>query len=328
MIIERRADVKELVDYAVDLEENRIVDDFFGGELTVSEVSYQKPHYQKNCTSFQSSLEVSNLEDWNIFVKLSKSFRLPLDEYAPTSVQSCIFTNEHGENTLKFAWNDFQLLENMVTGIVHDICSDAVEHASLNDPKTTDDELLEIAEIAMRKIKRREEDHSDPIRAMLMPGGVVQEVDKTSQKSEDQGGPGRYTLENAVDKYGSEGEKKGEEGKVDELLWEALTDVEVANSTMVAAEDEVRKGLKCPHCGVLGINGTAKLMLHFDRMHSRPYTCTICHVEYTDRYFYNLHSPTCFYFCPVEGCTFKEKRESRLAGHLRWHRSQGQANWC
>ena len=84
-------------------------------------------------------------------------------------------------------------------------------------------------------------------------------------------------------------------------------------------EKEAREGLICPHCGAPGILGTAKLLLHIDRMHSRPYTCTICEVEFADRYFYNWHSTTCFYFCPVEGCIFKEKRESRMAGHLRRH---------
>ena len=80
-----------------------------------------------------------------------------------------------------------------------------------------------------------------------------------------------------------------------------------------------RKGLTCPHCGALGINGTCKLKLHIDRMHSKPYTCRICKVEFVDRYFFDMHSPTCFYYCPSHGCNFKEKREERLMGHLRRH---------
>ena len=83
---------------------------------------------------------------------------------------------------------------------------------------------------------------------------------------------------------------------------------------------QTKKGLTCPHCGALGIHGMSKLMLHVDRMHSKPYTCNICEVEFVDRYSFNLHSPTCFYMCPVEGCNFQEKRESRLKRHLRRHR--------
>ena len=87
----------------------------------------------------------------------------------------------------------------------------------------------------------------------------------------------------------------------------------------VSAVVLTRKGLTCPHCGALGINGTCKLKLHIDRMHSKPYTCRICNVEFVDRYFFDMHSPTCFYYCPSHGCNFKEKREERLMGHLRRH---------
>ena len=84
---------------------------------------------------------------------------------------------------------------------------------------------------------------------------------------------------------------------------------------------QARRGLTCSHCGALGINGISKLLLHIDRMHSKPYTCTICKVEFIDRYYFNMHSPTCFHFCPVDGCNYQEKRESRMKGHVRRHRS-------
>ena len=83
--------------------------------------------------------------------------------------------------------------------------------------------------------------------------------------------------------------------------------------------NQTKKGLTCPHCGVIGINGMSKLMLHVDRMHSKHFTCNICKVEFVDRYLFNLHSPMCFYMCPLEGCNFQDKRESRLKGHLRRH---------
>ena len=80
-----------------------------------------------------------------------------------------------------------------------------------------------------------------------------------------------------------------------------------------------KKGLTCPHCVALGIQGMSKLMLHVDRMHSRPYTCNICKVEFVDRYHFNMHSPSCYFMCPLDGCNFQDKRESRLNGHLRKH---------
>lgn len=80
-----------------------------------------------------------------------------------------------------------------------------------------------------------------------------------------------------------------------------------------------RRGLVCTYCGLKGIASMSKLLLHIDRMHSVPCTCVICKVEFVDRYSYNQHSPNCFYFCPIEGCNYKDKRESRLKGHLRRH---------
>ena len=81
-----------------------------------------------------------------------------------------------------------------------------------------------------------------------------------------------------------------------------------------------RKGLTCNRCGAKGIKGMSKLMLHLDRMHSMAITCSICHVEFVDRYHFVQHSPSCFYWCPVEGCDYHEKREARYKGHLRKHR--------
>ena len=85
-------------------------------------------------------------------------------------------------------------------------------------------------------------------------------------------------------------------------------------------QKQLKKGLTCPHCGALGINGGSKLMLHIDRMHSKPVLCSVCNVEFADRHSFVQHSPSCFYWCPVEGCNYHEKRESRFNGHLRKHR--------
>ena len=83
---------------------------------------------------------------------------------------------------------------------------------------------------------------------------------------------------------------------------------------------QVERGLTCTQCGARGIASMSKLMVHLDRMHSKPFTCIICKVEFVDRFSFNLHSPNCYFFCPIEGCNYKEKRESRLKGHLRRHK--------
>ena len=83
---------------------------------------------------------------------------------------------------------------------------------------------------------------------------------------------------------------------------------------------QVKRGLSCSFCGATGINGMSKLMLHIDRMHSKSFTCNICKVEFCDRFNFMQHSPSCFYWCPVDGCSYHEKRESRFKGHIRKHR--------
>ena len=98
-----------------------------------------------------------------------------------------------------------------------------------------------------------------------------------------------------------------------------LVDSQVPNNSR-RHEAGKKKGLTCSHCGSLGINGMSKLLLHIDRMHSKPVSCSICRVEFVDRFNFIVHSPSCFYWCPVEGCDYHEKRESRFNGHLRKHR--------
>ena len=329
-----KAATNEWIDFEVDLEEKRSGASF-SGELVVRELPRQDRKCCRSFTSFQSSLSVANIEDWNALVQLSNTLKLPLDEDAPSSAQTCIFTNKHGETMVKFAWNDFLCAEDMVAEIVLSICSEAVEFSSLNDPRTTDDELLEIVDIAIRNAetvienaKEPESSAADPLRALLMPrlGLCEVEVQKDDVLRVDDW---TSSVDNGlVDDVEAATEKRSVEGKADDVF--AVGEVGVAvdlteEITDRPVEKESRKGLRCPHCGAPGILGTAKLLLHIDRMHSRPYTCTICQVEFADRYFYNLHSTTCFYFCPVDGCIFKEKRESRMAGHLRRHQSDGVA---
>ena len=79
------------------------------------------------------------------------------------------------------------------------------------------------------------------------------------------------------------------------------------------------RGLTCPHCGVGGIAKKSKLLLHIERMHSQRITCIICNVEFVDKFFFNQHSPHCYYHCTFEGCNFKDKRLERMRGHLRRH---------
>ena len=58
---------------------------------------------------------------------------------------------------------------------------------------------------------------------------------------------------------------------------------------------------------------------HVERMHFGPIKCKICQTIFGDKYWYLRHSKDCYYFCSVDGCTFHDKRKSRLDGHMRMH---------
>ena len=75
----------------------------------------------------------------------------------------------------------------------------------------------------------------------------------------------------------------------------------------------------CPHCKEGGFKDAWFLKRHIQRMHLVPIKCEICQTVFVDKYRYSNHSKQCFYTCPREGCSFQEKRKSRLEGHMRKH---------
>ena len=97
---------------------------------------------------------------------------------------------------------------------------------------------------------------------------------------------------------------------VDDILGEGASD-----------QDAMQKSglVKCPHCEEEGFKDAWFLQRHIRRMHLVPIKCEICQTVFIDKYRYGDHSKHCFYFCPKEGCSFQDKRKSRLAGHLRKH---------
>ena len=159
----------DLAEYQVELEEGMIHGNFYG-KYSVMELSHQDCQYQRNYTSFQSSIDgVKTMEDWDMFVNLSNSFRLPLvDDAAPGSVETCFFTNNLGEQEVKLAWNMFQNSDDIVSGIVFQNVDDAVDISIQNDPKVSDEEVMEIHENILRDIEGRQTQMHDPLTSMIM----------------------------------------------------------------------------------------------------------------------------------------------------------------
>ena len=82
---------------------------------------------------------------------------------------------------------------------------------------------------------------------------------------------------------------------------------------------EQHPGLTCSLCGAAGIKDAFNLKRHLSRMHFGVFKCSICKLAFSDRHTLMLHYPDCFHYCPIVGCSYKEKRNQRMEGHLRMH---------
>ena len=98
------------------------------------------------------------------------------------------------------------------------------------------------------------------------------------------------------EQLGAEGEEVGvSENSTDQLR------------SMDGSQLKNDEGLCCNICGATGIKDQYNLGRHISRMHSGSVLCNVCKVEFTDRHSFNVHSNHCYYYCPIEGCLFKEK---------------------
>ena len=89
----------DFTSFEVDLNELQIGNKIYN-MLSYKELPSALPRYQRNHTSFQSSLGGSTPEDWEA---ICLSDLLP-KESDPEAVETCIFTDSNGCETLKFAW--------------------------------------------------------------------------------------------------------------------------------------------------------------------------------------------------------------------------------
>ena len=93
-----------------------------------------------------------------------------------------------------------------------------------------------------------------------------------------------------------------------------------------AKDDEVDAGgsqkpslVSCPHCDQSGFKDNWFLGRHIQRMHHVPIKCEICQSVFVDKFWYFIHSRSCFFVCPREGCNFHDKRKARLDSHIKRH---------
>ena len=129
----------EFVDFEIDLNERRIGENY-SGVFSVKELPPPNSKYLRNHTSFQSTLGLSIIDDWQIYLGISKAFSLPLSNDDPEAVETCIYTDEYGKETVQFAWNSVAVSSDSLV-------SEAVQSASLDDHVgASNEEVLKIVD--------------------------------------------------------------------------------------------------------------------------------------------------------------------------------------
>ena len=119
----------DTVSFETNLEEKRIGKEYTG-KLSVTELPSSSSKYQRNHTSFQSTLGFKNIEDWQVFLGLSNALCLPLSD-DPEAFQTCVYSDSHGKETVEIAWSSVP-------------SSSAPELPSLDDlSAATNEEVLE-----------------------------------------------------------------------------------------------------------------------------------------------------------------------------------------
>ena len=259
--------------------EEREVTEGYSGHYIVVE----KPGNSKDkrYSTFQSTLGIHE-EDWEAYVQMSNAWKLPLSD---NLFDVSISTNGIGEETTTIVWNTFKS----------------------GDDKTDDD-----TDISRNSDKIEWERLESMLESLVLA-------------------PGSAATENLDQNKNLESNYHGEEcsGINAESVQTGHMEPEdtaelVEHGVPVLAGSGERGekgtgGYTCSFCGITGIKDNFNLGRHISRMHSGLFKCSICNVEFSGRFSFNVHYKDCYLYCPIEGCPFKEKRQSRMDGHLRKH---------
>ena len=79
------------------------------------------------------------------------------------------------------------------------------------------------------------------------------------------------------------------------------------------------QSVKCNLCGTSGFRSVWFLKRHIAQMHTGSIKCDICANVFIDKFSYLQHSKDCFFWCGKTGCSFHDKRRTRVESHERSH---------
>ena len=233
----------------------------------------------KRYSTFQSTLGIAE-EDWEAYIQMSDAWKLPLSD---NLFDVSISTNCTGERTTTIVWNTF---------------------------KSEDDKTVDDSDISENSDNIEWERLESLLESLVLAPGSTESSDQNKKlESNPHDKLGSDNTTESIQTKNMEPEETGE-------LVEPVVQV-FAGSDQLGEKDT--GGYTCSVCGITGIKDNFNLGRHISRMHSGSFKCSVCNVEFNGRFSFNVHYKDCYHYCPFEGCPFKEKRQSRMDGHIRKH---------
>ena len=257
------------------------------GQYRVTKKYAESTGRQRNFLKFENTLGLCE-EDWIAYIELSSMMKLPLSD---NDWEASMSVNNHGEETATLVWNTFGIekfphLENLFGSLsLAEEISTVPEEGVAHQP----DHLINSFSV----------DGNSDFPLVECSGRLGDSSEMSAHQI-----PERY-----------DGKQMSGSEDVDRA---SPTQMQACSVNQPAGEGP-GSSLTCSFCGATGITTTFNLRRHISRMHSGSFKCSICQVEFSDRHNLNLHTRNCYHYCPVVGCSFKEKRKSRLDGHVRMH---------
>ena len=115
------------------------------------------------------------------------------------------------------------------------------------------------------------------------------------------------------------GDQEHAEEHVENIPSADNTTIDSVNVTLSKPGGKEQRLISCEHCGASGFKDGWYLRRHITLMHTGSVQCNICSNIFIDKHKYLQHAKTCYYWCDVAGCSYHEKRKSRVDSHMRSH---------
>ena len=320
---------EDLVSINIDQVEAKCDENYYW-EVTATFPNSEK-RYSSSYEEFYNTLGLHTKEQWDDWILVSKMLGLPISaDGSNNELEMAITKHANGEESIVCAGSTIATAANFVAGIEDTMADFTLEENNYG----SNGDMPRAAEII--------EEDGNLEGSTCVTELLDEPVDEVAGPTEVEGGLGEGGACSAsVPQVLSDSSGSGTEFYIEGLL-DTLSQQQVFQYAMIEHEqervpithdnkdDDKQKQeeqktrqqaelITCEHCGVSGFRNTWFLKRHILQLHVGSVKCNICEIVFIDKYRYLEHSKTCFYWCDREGCSYHEKRQSRMESHRRRH---------